>query len=63
MKIQLLQKQDEVGRTYYQVNKDGLYVSGTVTFSFEEAVVFYNEVVKNNTPVEPIILMETEISK
>lgn len=63
MKIQLLQKQDETGRIYYHIMKDNSHIPNTVTFNFEEAVTFYNWVVANHTPAEPIVLMETEIGK
>jgi len=59
MKIQLLEKVDEIGKVYYGIWKDEKYISGTLTFNFEEAVEMYNKVVENANPKDPKILMET----
>jgi len=62
MKIQLVEKVDEIGKVYYGIWKDEKYISGTLTFNFEEAVEMYNKVVENGKPKEPKILMETKIN-
>ncbi|CAB4137040.1 hypothetical protein UFOVP316_9 [uncultured Caudovirales phage] len=59
MKIQLIKEVNAKGETWYSIEKDGTYVSSTMTRNFEQAVEHYNNVVKSEPSRE--ILMETEI--
>ena len=60
MRIQLIKEVNELGKTFYYVTKEGLLVSGTLTFNFQEAVDSYNLVVANAKPSKEV-LEEIEI--
>ena len=59
MKIQLIKEVNAVGETWYFIEKDGIYVSSTMTRNFEHAVESYNNVVSAIPSRE--VLQETEI--
>jgi len=61
MKVQLIKTTDEMGKTWYEVHKNGEYVSGSGTFNFEQAVQHYNIVVDHYNPPKPEVIMEIEI--
>ena len=58
-KIQLVKEVNAKGETWYFIEKEGIYVSSTMTRNFEEAVVHYLNVSKAEPSRE--VLMETEI--
>jgi len=58
-KIQLVKEVNAKGETWYSIEKDGKYVSGTMTTYFEQAVEYYNNVTKAEPSKE--VLMEIEI--
>jgi hypothetical protein len=61
MKVQLIKTIDEMGREWYEVHKNGEYVSGSGAFNFEHAVRNFNVVVDHYQPPLPEVIMETEI--
>ena len=58
-KIQLIKEVNAVGQTWFSIEREGRYVSGTMTRNLEEAVEFYN-IVANSEPSKEV-LMEIEI--
>ena len=58
-KIQLVKEVNAKGETWYYIEKEGIYVTSTMTMNFQDAVEHYNKVVKAEPSRE--ILMETEI--
>ena len=58
-KIQLVKEVNAKGETWFFIEKDGRYITSTMTRNFQEAVEHYNNVAKAEPSRE--ILMEAEI--
>jgi hypothetical protein len=59
MKVQLIKEVNAQGETWYSIEKDGRYVTSTLTRNFQEAVEYYNNVISAIPSKE--VLMEQEI--
>jgi len=54
-KIELIKKTDELGITYYQLEKDGRYVAGSSTLDLKVAEFSFKALTKGAKPTKEVI--------